>query len=68
VSPINTRGREGVNPSVKNTAKLGYNEHSVITNKILVQNAMANWLFTTQIDQVIPNGFGLSRAIRYNRL
>jgi hypothetical protein len=44
--------------------ELGYNEHSVITNEYFGPKCK----LTAQIDPVITNGFGRSRAVRYNRV
>ncbi len=44
--------------------ELGYNEHSVITNKFLDEIGH----FTTQMNPVITNKNGRSRAVRYNRV
>ncbi len=44
--------------------ELGYNEYSVITNKYFGKIGR----FTTQMNPVITNKYGRSRAVRYNRV
>ncbi len=49
---------------VLNIVRLGYSEHSFITNKIF----NPKWPFTTRMYSVITNKFGRSQAVRYNRV
>ncbi len=55
--------------------KLGYNEHSVITNSVVNAHSVITNRFlgqigyySTQINPVITNKNGRSRAVRYNRV